>query len=218
MHRQNVDHIMMERIRPVDAEKVVISCPRCLRQYDTNKTMSGKLGKCGACKAHFSVAVTEFAASADSAVIFDNPLALRNSLIFEGCLILGLNIRRILMLADVPITPDIVVEITRSLPRCRSDLLNEKWREGRCNQTLKKAHDRTFSTPQAACWESVFEYFTCYIPDRHFDVIDMLSGAFLGVLSEMEFDMPNDAPPTKGPLLPSDGRKWFSVVWNVLRR
>lgn len=199
-------------------EMTTISCPRCLRQYDAKVSMTGKLGKCGVCKAHFSIAVTELAASSNEAIVFDEPLMVRNSLIIEGCTMMAWNIRCLLNLADEAVTPEAVADIANTIPRCVEDLNSDWWKAKRCNQTLQRAHDRTFGTARAALWEMIFDYFVVHIPSRHFDVIEMLSGAFVGVLGDMEFDTPEDVATTDGGLVPSENGRWLAKVWRVLRR
>ncbi len=172
----------------------VICCPACLSHYPVHTSMSGSLGRCCYCDAHFVINVTELTMGGTAAIVFDHPVSSRISFLREGCALLARNAAELLRLAGEPVTPEAVAGIAASLPREPGDIKTDFWRRGRLNKTMERAFHRTQGTPERGRYDAVFEYFVRYIPDRTLHSLDMLSCAFLGVLS-VEFDTPTPEPP-----------------------
>lgn len=173
----------------------IICCPACLRYYPVYTSMAGKLARCGRCDANFIINVTELRVGGETAIVFNNPVAVRDPFIRGGCAEMSRNAAAVLRLAGEPVTPDAVAQLVKTIPFYPSDMGERRWLAGRLNKTMEKAFHLTENTPEHGRFLKAFEYFTRYIPARTFAEIDTLTGAFAGVLS-IEFDMPEPEPVT----------------------
>ena len=175
----------------------VISCPRCLRQYEAGPSLDGMIGKCYACKARFSVSVPKLEGDAGEAIVFDSPLEPHYLYFREGCEALGRNVSTLLEASGLPVTPANIVDVVASLPRRPEDLMSEGWRRGPCYRAMWAVFGKHWESGGGGPYEDLAEYFFRSIPNRRPQAVEMLQSAFAGVLGGVRWadGSPGDGVP-----------------------
>ena len=129
-----------------------------------------------------------------------------------ACTEAGLYACRLLELAGMPVTVVSAMMVIESVPRKPEELMDDGWGHGYCGHALRMAQERCTGNADEAAFRLVEEYFTRYIPTRSLATIDMLGGAFCGVLGGLG-DTPfsiNAKPEPEPGLL----RRWFEkLLW-----
>jgi len=188
------------------AGRAIISCPSCLRQYEAPLSAKGKIGRCARCDAHFAIAIAEWRLPDGEPVVFTDPVAPRYAFFEDGCATFARNAIDLLKLAGAPATIAGIKEIVATIPRCPSDVKDDKWRERFCSRMMEAAYCSTSGAERERVSELIM-YFAGYIPSRPWDALDMLTAAFLGVLRHDDLEPPRAAPLERGGLA-----QWFTKM------
>ncbi|MHC5538725.1 hypothetical protein ACYOEI_10925 [Singulisphaera rosea] len=173
---------------PSGGMTAVISCPHCLRQYEADPSLEGRLGQCGSCLAQFAISVPTLKTDGADPVVFRRSIGPSYAFFREGCETLARNVSSILIQAGLPVTPGTVMSFIRSMPRDRDDLSLEEWRHGFCNQALKEGYVRCDGEESRSRFRVLVEYFCDRIPNMPKRTLDMLTDAFVGILSGIHWE------------------------------
>jgi hypothetical protein len=165
----------------------VISCPRCLRQYEVDDSTAGKVGRCYGCKSQFVMGVTKLTVPVDDPVVLYTPVEPHTSFLKDGCITLAKNACLLLTMAEEPVTIAGVMMIAKTVARDSSQLMLDEWREGYCGKMLNRAYMICFRRTDPG-YPEVFDYFATYLPSRSYHALDMLTNAFIGALDGVDWD------------------------------
>ena len=124
----------------------------------------------------------------DDPVVFDQELEPYTSYLREACAELGRNVCDLILRAGDLVQVDRIRAIIKSIPRDPEEILDKRWRDGECNQTLSLAFRASSSPESRESMKALADYFLFYLPDRSRFARDMLDSAFLGVLDSVNWD------------------------------
>jgi hypothetical protein len=184
--------------------KPVISCPRCLRQYSIEPSVT--LAQCGVCKSHFQVAIAELALPGES-VTLNRPITAHFNFHYEATAQAARNVKIIFDLAAEPFTTEAVARFMKWMPRSAADLEESHWRDEYCNQVMRRACDSPNFIDKSKAQEATM-FFLGHALTRDSDALDMLIAAFAGVLS-VEYELPRSRELAVAQKVIAK-RRWFS--------
>ena len=166
--------------------KVVISCQHCIRQYEVDSDMHGKLARCEACKAYFiiQIAVPEMGGEA---IYLENALEPHYNFTGEAVACLACNIKIAFLMASESYTPENAMKFARSMPETCDDLRGENWGSKYCNTIMLRGHMRSRTLANRHAHWMITDYFFRQFPCHPPTTQRVLIGAFVGALS-VEFD------------------------------
>jgi hypothetical protein len=160
----------------------VISCPRCLRQYEISSDLHGKLGRCEECKSHFAITIVEPELPGE-AFTLTNPITQRCNFMFDAATCLARNSVAMLELAGEPPTIDAVARFVKGLPHSPDDLQKTHWRDSYCSYVMRRANDKPSDVFDQNRCRVLMDYFLDHLLTRDSDILGLLVGAFAGVFS-----------------------------------
>lgn len=175
-------------------DKAVISCPRCVRQFEVDAATDSVVAQCGVCKAHFVIVIPRLTGPTEDALVLDQEIEPHINFFKEGCEEMTRNVCELLRLVGGPITPENILMVVKSLPMEAKEIASDSWQDGPLNCLLKATHMRSLGVPERR--NHLMNYFLGYIPGRSHYALDMLKAAMTGVLGGIDWPSPVDVAAT----------------------
>lgn len=168
--------------------KVVISCQHCIRQYEVDPGMHGKLGRCDICKSYFAINVAELAMPGEC-IIFDHPIEPYYVFMHEAVSCLARNVRDLLRMAHCAFDRETALLLVSSLPEAPSDMKDDGWKRSFFGRVHRRAFDRSKGMGDCLRYHELTTYFLIHLTGLYEQQRLSLIGAFNGMLS-VEFETP----------------------------
>lgn len=168
-------------------DRAVVSCPRCIRQFEVDASIDRIVGQCGVCKAYFVIVIPKLTGPVEDALVLEKEMEPRYFYFQEACENLARNASDLMTLVSRHVAVEDVMAIAKSLPKSRDDLTNEEWRRGTLSRALGVAHDRALTEQEMRRHSQLCEYFLDCLPRRAPHAVDMLQAAFAGVLGGIDW-------------------------------
>lgn len=165
----------------------VISCPRCLRQYEVDAATDSLVAQCGVCKACFTVTVPRLTGPVEDVLVLNSEKEPRFAFFREACETMTRNACELLLLAGEPVTAESIAKIVASIPMDCGEWSDGSWRNGFFLYSMTKANDLYPSGQARARFMQLAEYFLSFVEHERSTALGMLKAAFTGVLGGIEW-------------------------------